>query len=141
MGDECLSCPSGTTFWIDEGPYTSQGAIYTALGHGNEPAFDLMVQNWGRMKKAEPSINWNVTNPTNVRFARETTVKDACNAPLQTDVAFAKTSTCGGKDHCSTAIDDSVPFIETFQGKKYYLYEKSVWPSLLKGADGDNSCN
>lgn len=132
--DECKSCADGTTFWIDEGPYLSSDAIYTALGHGNEPLFSVMQDNWRRMKEATPSINWETADPSNVGFALETEVADAYASPLQTDVAFANTSTCGGEEHCSTAIDDSVPFLETFDDKKLYLYDKAVWPSLLMAA-------
>ena len=134
------SCPEGTTFWIDEGPYMAEKAFYTALGHGNEPLLSVMQDNWARMKAAESSINWEVTDTTDVGFALETTAEDACNAPLQTNVAYANTTTCGGKDHCSTAIDDIVYFIETFEGEKLYLYEYSVWPSLLNGAGEEKPC-
>uniref|UniRef100_A0A7S4JPJ3 1-alkyl-2-acetylglycerophosphocholine esterase n=1 Tax=Odontella aurita TaxID=265563 RepID=A0A7S4JPJ3_9STRA len=132
--DQCTGCSDGAKFWIDEGPYASKESSYTALGHSQEPLFSVMADNWGRMKAADMSINWKSVEPANVDFAIDTDVVDALRSPLRTDVQYAATSTCGGKEHCSTAIDDSVPFIETYTAKKLYLYEAAVWPSLLKAA-------
>jgi len=135
--DECIDCTDG--FWIDEGPYKSLGS-YTALAHGNEPMVGVMRDNWIRMKAAEPAINWATGEESNVGFGLGIETSDACAGPLITDVAHALNSTCGGKDHCSTAIDDSVPFIETFQGDKYYVYEESVWPAILIGGTSKTEC-
>lgn len=140
--DECIGCPDGTTFWIDEEPQESNvDSFYTALGHGSEPLFPQMKDNWMRMKAADPSMNWDTAEPSNVGFALKTEYSDACITPLQTDVKFAATSTCGGKEHCSTAIDDTVPFLELSDGSsKYYVYEASVWPALLEGANHARPC-
>ena len=132
-----MNCCSGG-YWIDDGPYKSIGP-YTALAHGSEPLVWTMRHNWLRMKAADPTINWKTGNITNVGFALGVKTLDACEGPLVTDVAYAPTSTCGGADHCSTAIDDSVPFIETFRGDKYYVYEESVWPAILTGG-GNKKC-
>lgn len=141
--DECTGCPEGTKFWIDY-PYKtfSPKSSYTALGHGNEPMIAIMQDNWKRMKAANPAINWMTSgmDGKNVGFAVDTTAKDACNCPLVTDVQYAATSTCGGKDHCSTGIDDSVPFIEKWNGDKLYLYEVSVWPSIFRAAASKKIC-
>merc|ERR1712045_1110815 len=134
--DECIGCTS--PFWIDEGPYNSLGS-YTALAHGNEPMVGVIKDNWMRMKAAEPAINWESTEGDSVDFALGIETSDACASPLITNVAYAPTSTCGGKDHCSTAIDDSVPFIEKYTGEKYYLYEESVWPAILKGGTDEKT--
>ena len=75
-----------------------------------------------------------------VGFALKTEYSEACEQPLVTNVAYAPTTTCGGKDHCSTAIDDSVPFVEKVNGDKYRIYEKSVWPAIMRGADENNPC-
>lgn len=133
--DECIGCADGSKYWIDDGPYASSRASYAALGHGNEPLFSVMSDNWGRMQAAAGGgMNWETAEPADVGFALDTDVADGLRSPLRTDVQYAATSTCGGKEHCSTAIDDSVPFIETFTGKKLYLYEATVWPSLLMAA-------
>ena len=74
---------------------------------------------------AAGAVGWG--EPTSVDFAMAPV--DACN-PLYTNVKYGDTSTCGGKEHCSTAIDDSVPYLEQIDGPKCYLYEKYVWPAL-----------
>lgn len=135
--DECTGCANGTKYWIDDGPYNSTWASYTALGHGNEPMYNITKDNWGRMLAAAGGrMNWKTAEPTDVGFALNTGVADALHSPLRTDVQYASSSTCGGKEHCSTAIDDSVPFTEKYTGEKQYLYEVSVWPALLKADNG-----
>ena len=84
------------------------------------------------MKAANPSINWSTTEPQSTGFGLDTTTDDARESPHFTNVTYADTSTCGGKDHCSVAIDDSVPYIKKSDGETLYLYEASVWPSILK---------
>jgi hypothetical protein len=130
--DECSGCAEGTVFWIDEVYASSSDTPYTALAQAEEPLSSVMKDNWKRMKAANPSINWSTTEPQSTGFGLDTTPDDACESPLFADVIPADTSTCGGKEHCSVAIDDSVPYIEKIGGKKLFLYEASVWPSILK---------
>ena len=66
--DECIDCPEGTAFWIDEPYASSPDTPYTALGHGEEPLFPVMENNWKRMKTANPSINWVTTDPQSTGF-------------------------------------------------------------------------
>jgi len=132
--DECIGCPEGTSFWIDE-PYTSSpDTPYTALAQGVEPLLSVMENNWKSMKTANPDINWVTTDPKSTGFGLKTTSADAYASPLFTNVTYADTSTCGGKEHCSVAIDDSVPYIKMVDGETMYLYEATVWPSILKAA-------
>lgn len=136
--DECIGCPEGTAFWIDE-PYTSSpDTPYTALAQGGEPLFSVMENNWKSMKTANPGINWATTDPKSTEFGLETTPDDAYASPLFTDVNYADRSTCGGKLHCSVAIDDSVPYIKLIGNETLYLYEITVWPSILKAASAGN---
>jgi len=121
--DECIDCPVDTEFWID-GEYKTK-TQYTAFASGDEPLYPVMTNNWLRMKEAG-ATNWG--EPTDVDFAL--TPVDACASPLFTHVQYAPTSTCGGKEHCSTAIDDSVPFIIKSTNETYYLYDRYVWPAL-----------
>jgi len=55
-----------------------------------------------------------------------------CDSPLLTSVVPASTSTCGGKEHCGTVIDDRVSFIEKIDDDKIYLYDINVWSSISK---------
>lgn len=135
--DECTDCPEGTKFWIDEAPLFD--SIYTALGHASEPLILPMKDNWARMN-ASMRNNWRSAEPKDVDFGLDISYYDACNSPLVTNVKYGSTSTCGGKEHCSTAIDDSVPFIEKSNGEKHYLYEKTVWPALVVAANDKNPC-
>lgn len=125
--DECIECPEGTEFWIDN-EYTTVNA-YTAFASGDEPFYmnGIMSDNWGRMKEAGASA-WG--EPTDVEFAVEAV--DACASPLVSFVEYAPTSTCGGKEHCSTSLDDSVPFIKKTTGEKQYLYDLTVWPTIAR---------
>jgi len=127
--DECVECPKGTKFWIDDDYMTVDK--YTAFASGDEPAYKnspyTIGVNWDRMKEAG-ATTWG--GPTNVGFALEAV--DACASPLVSYVKHASTSTCGGKEHCSTALDDSVPFIEMTTGEKQYLYDLTVWPALAR---------
>ena len=137
--DECIGCPEETTFWIDEVYASSSATPYTALAQGLEPLLSVMEDNWKCMKAANPSINWSTTEPQSTDFGLDTTPDDACESPLFTNVTYADTSTCGGKDHCSVAIDDSVPYIKKSDGETLYLYEASVWPSILKAGSMKNT--
>jgi len=121
--DECIDCPVGTDFWID-GKYKTK-TQYTAFASGDEPLYPVMTDNWLRMKEAG-ATTWG--EPTDVDFAL--TPVDACASPLVTHVKYAPTSTCGGKEHCSTAIDDSVPFLIKSTNETYYLYDNIVWPAI-----------
>ena len=137
--DECIGCPEGTSFWIDE-PYTSSpDTPYTVFAHGSEPLFSVTENNWKSMKTANPDINWVTTDPQSTGFGLETTPDDAHASPLFTNVEHANTSTCGGKENCSVAIDDSVPYIKLVDSEKLYLYEVTVWPSILKAASSQPS--
>lgn len=142
--DECTDCAEGTTFWIDEAndaPDGTSNTFYSALGHWSEPLFGVMENNWARMKAADDTINWDSAEPIDVGLALETEYADACMSPLATNVTYASTSTCGGEAHCSTAIDDSVPFTETSNDGTIYLYEEKVWPALMEGADDNSPCH
>jgi len=120
--DECTDCPEGTTFWIDEEWMTKD--VYTAFASGDEPYYGVQSGNWARMTAAG-AVSWG--EPSSVNFGISPI--DACS-PLFTNVKYGDTSTCGGKEHCSTAIDDSIPYLEQTDGTKCYLYEKYVWPAL-----------
>mmetsp|Transcript_1477 Transcript_1477/g.2266 ORF Transcript_1477/g.2266 Transcript_1477/m.2266 type:complete len:390 (+) Transcript_1477:76-1245(+) len=133
--DECIDCPEGTNFWIDDEYASSPDTPYTALAQGSEPLFSVMADNWMRMKIANPDINWK-KGPQSTSFGLNTTKDDAIAAPLFTDVDYGDRSTCGGKLHCSVAIDDSVPYISTTKNDTFYLYEATVWPSILKAGSG-----
>lgn len=136
--DECIECPEDTKLWIDEANHAHAcgSSFYTALGHGPEPLFDIMKDNWMRMKASDDSINQLSAEPSNVDFALKTEYSGACKAPLVTDVKF----TCGGKEHCSTAIDDSVHFVEKSNGDKLYLSKETVWSSIVMGVNDKNPC-
>jgi len=131
--DECINCPEGTNFWID-GSYMSSKS--TAFASAVEPLYDVMKDNWKRMTDAG-ATTWTVRDNTvrtnGVGYAFPDTL-DVCDAPYHTYITPATTSTCGGKDHCSTAIDDSVPFVEksNILNTKRYLYANSVWPSIAR---------
>jgi len=126
--DECIDCPIDTTFWIDE-PYVSKK--YTAFASGVEPLVGVMTNNWNRMTAAN-ATTWIPNNLQDVQYAIGTDPIKVCKGPLITYIKPANTSTCGGKDHCSTAIDDSVPFIEKSNGDKKYLYDINIWASIAK---------
>ena len=125
--DECIECPEGTEFWIDHDYMTLNK--YTAFASGDEPFYmnGVMGDNWNRMTEAG-AVAWG--EPTDVGFAVEAV--DACASPLVTHVEYAPTSTCGGKEHCSTSLDDSVPFIKRTDGEKQYLYDLTVWPTIAR---------
>lgn len=93
--------------------------------------YNVHNMNWQRMSDAG-ATRWK--DPYDVKFATDSEEEyPVCDAPLYTNVRYAATSTCGGKEHCSTAIDDSVPFIEKTDGDKLYLYEIGVWPAIVNG--------
>ena len=124
--DECIDCPGGTEWWID-GAYATEK--FTAFASADEPLVDVMKDNWDRM-----TTTW-TEDPVDIGFAmkRGLIKNSVCVAPLLTSIKYASTSTCGGKDHCSTAIDDSVPFIEKTDGSIKTLYEFGVWGFLVQG--------
>jgi len=125
--DECIDCPENTPFWIDNDYVTKK---YTAFASGDEPFFGLMKENWDRIT-ATGATSWEEGQVTDVEFAVDRKI-DVCKAPLVSYVKYAPTSTCGGKEHCSTAIDDSVPFVEKSNGDKLYLYDLVVWPFIAR---------
>jgi len=132
--DQCIDCPEDTTFWIDE-TYISKPGRKTAFASGVEPLINVMKDNWNRMTAAQATTwtpnKWGGVYPQDVGYAINAGPLDVCKAPLVTTVLPASTSTCGGKDHCSTAIDDSVPFIEKSNGDKQYLYD-NIWAAIAK---------
>jgi len=129
--DQCLNCPEGTEFWIDSKFKTKK--VFTAFASADEPFYTdgVMTDNWKRMSAFgdSPSVS-------DIDFAVNYKPKQACKGPLLTSIKYAATSTCGGKEHCSTAIDDSVPFIEKTDGSKLYLYD-DVWAALANA----NKCS
>ena len=98
---------------------------YTAFASGDEPEYGIQSENWARMGAAG-AVNWG--EPSSIDFGVDPV--NACG-PLYTNVKYADTSTCGGKEHCSTAIDDTIPYLEQTAGEKFYLYEAEVWPALV----------
>jgi len=130
--DECVNCPEGTKFWIDDAYKTKNK--YTAFASGDEPMYAVQAENWSRMTEAG-ATEWK--DPTDVNFAIDDV--SACDSPLFTNVKYGATSTCMNREHCSTAIDDSVPFLEKSDGDKCYLYGVKVWPSLVTGVSSCNS--
>ena len=128
--DECIDCPVNTPFWIDDS-YISKK--YTAFASADEPLVDVIKDNWNRMTAAK-ATTWQTDLFTDVDFAVDTNKlkRTVCDSPLLTSIVPASTSTCGGKEHCGTAIDDSVPFIEKTDGDKLYLYDINVWSSIAK---------
>ena len=129
--DECIDCPDGTTFWIDS-PYMTDK--YTAFASGSEPFYDLMRENWDRIT-ATGATSWEPGHVADVGYGFKKNF-DVCTSPLVSYVMHAATSTCGGKAHCSTAIDDSVPFLEKYDGEKQYLYDIAVWPLVARKVKG-----
>lgn len=130
--DECTGCPEGTKFWIDK-PYKTNKS--TAFASKDEGLINIIRDNWTRMTKAGGST-WKTGEETDVGFATDKSKMNVCSSPLVSSVKYAATSTCGGKEHCSTAIDDSVPFLEKTSGEKQYLYELLVWPRISKRVKG-----
>jgi len=126
--DQCTDCPAGTEFWMDKPYLTSKS---TAFASGDEPLIGIMKDNWSRMTKSGGST-WKMGEVADVGFATDRSKVEVCDSPVVSTVKFAPTSTCGGKEHCSTAIDDSVPFIEKSNGEKKYLYEVFVWPDISR---------
>jgi len=124
--DQCVDCEVGTEFWIDESYKTSSS--YTAFGHSAEPLYNIMAENWNRMNN---QIMMADVIPEDVGFADKKKYNACFPKALKSNILFAATSTCGGKEHCSTAIDDTVPFIELMDGKKKYLYN-TVWEALAR---------
>jgi len=130
--DECVNCPEGTKFWIDDAYKTKNK--YTAFASGDEYMYTVQAENWSRMTEAG-ATEWK--DPTDINFAIDDV--SACDSPLFTNVKYGATSTCMNREHCSTAIDDSVPFLEKSDGDKCYLYGVKVWPSLVTGVSSCNS--
>jgi len=126
--DECIDCPNDTSFWVDK-PYLTFKS--TAFANGDEPLVGVMKNNWSRMTKAGGST-WEMDKVVDVDFGTDQSLVKVCDSPLLSTVKYATTSTCGGKEHCSTAIDDSVPFLEKSSGEKAYLYELLVWPYISR---------
>jgi len=120
--DECIDCPEGTTFWIDD-EYTTKNA-YTAFASGDEPLYGVQSANWERMAAAG-AVGWG--EPSSIGFG---IAPIDASGPLYSNVVYGDTSTCGGKEHCSTSLDDSIPYLAMTSGEKLYLYGSYVWPAL-----------
>lgn len=125
--DECIDCPLETKIWIDK-KYKSKK--YTAFAYGQEPLLEVMKNNWKRMTVAG-ATTWNEGVINDVDFAVNDDY-DPCEGPLVSNIMPASTSTCGGPGHCSTAIDDSVPFIKKWNNETLYVYAINVWPKIVK---------
>merc|ERR1711862_939170 len=109
--DECIGCSESTKFWIDKASYKSKS--YSAFASADEPLVGVMKDNWNRMIDAG-ATTWKKNFYTDVDFAVDkNALTNIMKGPLLSSILPAFTSTCGGKEHCSTAIDDSVPFIKS----------------------------
>lgn len=120
--DECVGCATDTTFWVD-GPFNS--TAITALAHADdgdeyEPTLPIIRSNWARFGTF-PS-----TDPVDIGTASY----DVCRSPIVTSLRPASTSSCGRRGHCSTALDDSTPFLETTFGEAIKVYGIDLWRSL-----------
>ena len=137
--DECVNCTDGTKFWIDSDPDITHDhripTSYTAFAHVDEPMLSIMGDNWKRIKDSYPSsVNWISAEPWNIQSMFHTEISDAYSYPLLTSIPYANTSQCDIKEHCSTMVDDSAPVLESDDGSRFYLYEASVWPAIIKAA-------
>lgn len=123
--DECVGCPDGTKFWIDE---DFRSKRITAFAHGDasdssyEPTLPIMINNWARMETwPEPLKVENVDSYVNY---------DVCKTPIVSSIAPSSTSPCGRKGHCATALDDSSPVLPTNNGANVYIYGIDVWSDI-----------
>jgi len=125
--DECLSCPEGTKFWIDNDFKTER---VTAFAHGNftesylEPSLPGMIDNWNRMAKSG-TVSWSY--PVEVVDTGDYTDYDVCETPILSFIPPSAMSPCGRKGHCSTALDDSAPVLANTSGKNVYIFALDIW--------------
>mmetsp|Transcript_19029 Transcript_19029/g.39085 ORF Transcript_19029/g.39085 Transcript_19029/m.39085 type:complete len:419 (+) Transcript_19029:81-1337(+) len=128
--DECLDCPSGTKFWIDEDFTTS---AVTAFAHGDatetflEPTLPIMKDNWSRMAS---SGTVSFSYPLNVVDTADYGSYDVCETPIVSSIAPSTMSPCGRKGHCATALDDSAPTLEDTSGNNVYVFALDIWSSV-----------
>ena len=123
--DECVGCPEGTKFWIDE---KFKSKTVTAFAHGDssesflEPTLPIMEDNWMRMKVwPEPLMVKNVDNYIDY---------DVCKTPIVSSIAPSSTSPCGRKGHCATALDDSAPVLTNTSGDNVYIFGMDIWSTV-----------
>ena len=128
--DECIDCPEGTSFWIDN-PYNTKAV--TAFAHGDasqsflEPSLPGMIDNWNRMAKTE-TLSW--TYPVEVVDTGSYTTYDVCKTPITSFLAPSAMSPCGRKGHCSTALDDSAPTLNNTMGESVYVFALDIWTNV-----------
>lgn len=120
--DECVGCAVETSFWVDGPFHTTAIAAFAHADDRNEyePTLPIIQSNWARFGTF-PS-----TNP----FTIGTEAFDVCRSPILTSLRPASTSSCGRKGHCSTALDDSTPFLENTFGGASKIYGIDLWRSL-----------
>ena len=125
--DECLGCPDGTKFWIDDDFKTK---AVTAFAHGNftesylEPSLPGMIDNWNRMAKSG-TVSWSY--PVEVVDTGDYTNYNVCETPILSFLPPSDMSPCGRKGHCSTALDDSAPVLADTSGKNVYIFALDIW--------------
>jgi len=128
--DECISCPSGTKFWIDDDFKTKS---VTAFAHGDasesflEPTLPIMKDNWERMAKSG-TVSWSY--PLEVVDTGAYGSYDVCKTPIVSSIAPSATSPCGRKGHCATALDDSAPVLKDTSGENVYIFGLDIWASI-----------
>lgn len=123
--DECVNCPTGTKFWIDDKFSTGHTTAF-AFGDDSEdsyePTLPIMKANWERMGTFEAGFE-----VANIDMIVDI---DVCKAPVVSSIQFQPTSPCGRQGHCSTALDDSAPVLATMNGKNVYAWAIDLWSTL-----------
>lgn len=121
--DECVGCSAhNASFWVD-GPFKTTSI--TALAHADdrddyEPTLGIIQSNWERFGTFS-------NKPVIIGIADF----DVCQSPVLTSFKPALTSSCGRRGHCSTALDDSTPFLENTFGEVTKIYGVDLWRSLV----------
>jgi len=128
---ECEACTAETKFWIDEDFKTAK---VTAFAHGDssksflEPTLPIMQDNWSRMAKSG-TVTW--SDPIEVVDTGDYGRYDVCKTPIVSSIKPSITSPCGRKGHCSTALDDSAPVLETSTvGENVYIFGLDIWANV-----------
>jgi hypothetical protein len=128
---ECEACNAETKFWIDGDFKTDK---VTAFAHGDasepdlEPTLPIMKDNWSRMAESG-TVTWSY--PLEVVDTGDYGSYDVCKTPIVSSIAPSVTSPCGRKGHCSTALDDSAPVLETSTGgDKVYIFGLDIWANV-----------
>ena len=123
--DECIDCPDGTTFWIDE---TFKSKKVTAFAHGDasesiwEPTLPTIEDNWARAGV------W--SSPLEVVNVDGYVDYNVCKTPIVSRLLPSATSPCGRRGHCSTALDDSSPVLPNTDGDNVYVFGIDIWSTL-----------